>query len=339
MIALSRHIILFLFVVSISAKLFSQSWEDYTLPDSVPNFNHFTSPSDQVTDFQTVGSLAPYYIYPDSSIRELIGKYTDQKPFLNSLFQWGIWSSATNIFESNIGEIRTFKNQSIIPLSKNKKPHISGPRFFKENLIGIQWNDTGMCFVGAAEQMLPIVGDIPLPTAVNYDFNPVYVLPLPRYSFPDTNTFTLCMPMVDTDTVIPVNLFGIGDFEVEYTIEFFPNKMIGGTRSDSIQHKRKLTNPVTFDENWNYTTSVSQYQTPKYFRNNQGLPLQIKALQWGRYEITIQNVTDQVSRKSLNPIRGIKLPKNGSKETLVKFFVYIKSTPTNPQIQQLRNLK
>ncbi len=325
-----KNILLFLITIVAVTNLYAQKWDNYQKIDSLPNGIVFTGDTNNFADYQTIGSVALYYAMPDQSIKNDIGK-----DLRNSLFQWAILKDTTsnqNLSKKGIHK-KYNEDAGLVPLTKDSAFYTKGLKYYTDNLVAVNWIDTGLNYVGVAEQYLPYYGNVVEPTIDQYTFTNVYVLPVPSYSFPDTNSVTICNPESDSMSFkFPLNLWGIGDFNVKIKVDFYRQKLTGGVVTDTISFDRFVISKIEFNDHlWDYQKALNQYDIMQ--RKEVEIML-YKKFGWGRYEISITNVSDQVSRKSLVDINS----KRHSFDAMGKYYIYVMPTTAEPKIIHLRDL-
>ena len=355
-----RKILATALIIASSASVWAQSPANYTDATEVntPNIASYigTTPIDITrVDFVTTGSRAPYFIAPDASIFSLIGPLASD-PFKNSVFQWSVLSNsatpATAPSNSTNGTLVTPNTVGtpLVSLDKTGAAYTAGLKFYAENWVAVDWlaGFTGTQYLGIAEQFVPKGGFACDPSDAQYAVKTVYVLPTPKFGFPAANTYTICKPVASTDVYIPIHLFGLGNFQVTGTVDYYPT-LVGGVSVPSALTNYPVDggpiNLITDDIATSFATASGFYTALNIANNDlagtpgsatKGIKITVPANTSGRYEVTITNVTDVVSRKSLVAISGgLSAAVAGD---VSKYVVYVMPTPTKPVIQHLKNL-
>jgi hypothetical protein len=288
---------------------------NYTLPSGSYDASLATN------DYVTVGSRMPYYVKPDSAIDDLITVGAMNK----SLFNWTITDNAdapvTITPKDYVGTGAL--NLPVAPAGNGV--------YAQENEISVVW-DAAKVTPGATpykvkvnEHGVPATGIFADACAAsNTVTRLIYVLNRPTITYTDTVVSLACgaIPGAALNYNVPLKVTGIGPWIVKYDVTYNGNPYLTA-QTDTVGS----TQAGIIDANV-YTTATTA-STPTFSIPLNGLTA---ASGYGVYKVTVTNITDKISSKSLDVINSV-----ASDLATVSHDVYVVPTPVTRPIQHKAN--
>ncbi len=281
-----------------------------------------TSTYDAVTttsDYVTIGSRVPYYVAPDATIAALAPVSMDY-----SEFNWEVLTSALAPLaitpETYAGAALTV-GEGLAP-------------WVKENEISVTWAAptaaAGTQYVLRATEHSNPLG------ALNFDFGcadatpevrNVFVLAAPTVAFDGTEGGG-CTVAPGTTFYVPLNITGLGDWEVSYTVAYNGGAVV----ASATPYTLLLAAPAVTDVNVIAESIAARDAdgTSSATPATDGLAIDLPATQYGYYDVAITGFTDRISRKSMDAMTAVTAAGT--------YRIYVNPTPVTSPIQHLENL-
>lgn len=278
------------------------------------------------SDYVTIGSRVPYYVAPDPIIAAMQAAGT----MGYSGFSWR-FTTAANVNLTGVAAVNYDGTGTTATAQAG---------FIRQNEISVIWGGadvaTGSTYnVRAIERSNPLSG---IADGCNGDeeLKNVIVLPRPTVVFPTTSAGGCGItPGAASTFYVPVNVTGLGEWQITYTVTYNGNAYIASTTTANLGTATTVTNDGTVVAEAAATKNI--LGTPTGDAN--GIPVIINgggaASGFGYYDVTITNITDRISRKSLDltlvAAQAGDLPG-------ATYRIYVNPTPSTSPIQHLQNL-
>lgn len=266
------------------------------------------------SDYVTIGSRVPYYVAPDATIAGLAPASMDYSNFL-----WEVLDATLNPVaitpETYAGAALTVGE--------------GGGSWVEENEISVTWAAPAAAgtqyVIRATEHSNPLgAGNFTFGCAdLTPEVKNVFVLARPTVAFVGADGGGCSVAPGDT-YYVPLTVTGLGDWIVSFEVAYN-----GGAAAAQADYTLALAAPVVNDGNVvaESTTPRTAAGTPT--TDTDGLAYTLPAAQYGYYDVTITNITDRISRKSLDVLAAA-----GAAGT---FRIYVNPTPVTSPIQHVRN--
>lgn len=268
------------------------------------------------SDYVTVGSRVPYYAAPDPTIKTM----TDAGTMKASIFKWNVTTAADANMTVPLLEFDGSAGQQY-----NDFRVVTPATGFYDNEISVEWTVANgfaantQYKVKVAEKTVTNSMTIAGCEDATPEVKDVFVLERPTVAFAATEGGG-CGVAPGSAFDIPLTVQGLGNWEVTYTVSYN-----GGAASAPANYTLTLGAPAVTD-----ATVIAQSQLDRNTAAGEGLSYTLPLAQYGYYDVTITNITDRISRKSL-----AALPASGASGT---YRIYVTPTPTTQPIQHIRNL-
>lgn len=274
------------------------------------------------SDYVTIGSRLPYYVATDPAIQAM----TTAGTMKASIFKWFV----TDASDATISGIGVLKYDGTAATEYDAFRTITGGTGYYDNEISIAWT-TGAGFaagteykVKVAEKSVTLSSTIQGCEDATPEEMPVYVLARSTVAFDGTEGGG-CGTAPGTNFYVPLTVTGLGSWQVTYTVSYN-----GGAASAPATYTLGLASPSVTDATViaASTTSRSAAGTPT--SGTDGLEIALPAAQYGYYDIAITDITDVISRKSLDGL--------AAQAAAGTYRIYVVPTPTTQPIQHIKNL-
>lgn len=180
----------------------------------------------------------------------------------------------------------------------------------KDTVIGVQWITTGSYQVNVQESPVPASGMPAISCTGSTENLNVLVVARPVLTWPTPANTGGCN-VAGTTVNIPVNVAGTGQYEITYKIDY---TNLSGTTTTKVASGTKVT--------------LGNYKPGAQTLN---LTYAIPAGEYGTYNVTIENLSDRISRKS-----GVATLAADRPSTTFKIYSY--PAPATQPIQHIKNL-
>lgn len=278
------------------------------------------------SDYVTIGSRVPYYVTPDAAIAAMrtagVMNY--------SAFSWRFTTNA-DVDLAGISPLQYDGDAST-------NAGLAG--YIVENEVSVVWGGAGVAEgstynVRAIEHSNPLSG-IADGCEGDEEIRNVIILPRPTLAWGDAQT-TGCgiAPGAAATFYVPLNVTGLGEWEVTYSVTYNGAAYIATTTSAALGTATAVTSDATVVAD---AAAVKNLEgTPD--TESDGLPIVLNgggALNgFGYYDVTITNITDRISRKSLD--MSLVASQAGDVPAAA-YRIYVNPTPNTQPIQHLQNL-
>lgn len=271
------------------------------------------------SDYVTIGSRVPYYVAPDATIGAMATALTMDY----SNFQWEVLTSALAPLALTPA---TYAN-GVLTAGEGAAPWVL------ENEISLTWAApaaAGTQYVlRATEHSNPLgAGNFALGCIdATPEVRNVYVLARPTIAFDGTEAGG-CTATPGSTFYVPLNITGLGNWEVTYTVSYNGNVATPGT------YTLLIADPIAGVNDGNVIAqsvlSRPAAGTSSATPGTDGLGIALPLAQYGYYDVTITNVTDRISRKSLDALAA-----SGAAGS---FRILVTPTPDTNPIRHIQNL-
>jgi hypothetical protein len=300
-------VIMAIITISLNAQLTTNRLT--TVDESVAN---------EATDYVTVGARVPYQISGDVNIWGM------QTVFTSSVYHWSI-----------TGGIALFRINGTTALTGTEvttkgTEDLTGGGFYNDTIISADFPSTGNYTLSVFERSVSNNATMTGCADLTPEDLNITVVANPTFVFDDADRITGgCGADVLANNNIPVTLSGCNTLQITYGIQrtsptgVVSNPVAAGTLLQDGDN-------ATFTTGWG-ALSVSNGNT------NIAIPFNITDGDYGTYVVTIQGVTDRISRKSLNTLASyetIGLPVVAQRT----FTIYALPTPSTSPIRHISNL-
>jgi hypothetical protein len=271
--------------------------------------------STTTSDYVTVGARMPYYVTPDASIDALITLGVMK----SSHFKWEITDNANAAV-------------AISPKKYDNSGLTAGGAagYNTENEISVVWAAPAAASatpykVKATEHSIPGSNVFAEGCAGNTTERLIYVLPVPDAAVASTSATLSCgtIPGATTTYNVPLNLTGLGPWDVTYTVQYNSNPA-GGPATTSVGTADATVTDANVYTKASAVTNLTGASGLSITLNGGGA-----TNGYGMYTIVITNVKDRISKKSLDNINGTV-----SASTIK---VYVAPTPQTGAVQHVAN--
>jgi hypothetical protein len=245
-------------------------------------------------DTVTVGATMPYYVNGD--------------PNMHMLRQWGaITAKSTYSWTVPVASTAT----------------ITG----SDSLVSVKWPLAGTYRLTVKENPGAVATGYPtLCPSVPYAMD-VKVLNRPTVAWNGTTPVAGgCGVSGGTPITVPIDLKGIGQWEVDYTVQYFN---LANQEVTVAGITRAASEPAVLlgaASNKNDGTALANQSLLSI-----SIPADKSTGDYGKYVITITSISDRISRKSGIPSEATDIPS-------VSYTIYSMPTPTTQPIQHIKNL-
>ncbi len=268
------------------------------------------------SDYVTVGSRLPYFVNTDATIQGM----TDAGTMKASIFSWNV----TNAADVNVAgaSILNYAGAAAAQYDKFRVP-TAGTGYF-DNEISILWGGptftAGTAYkVKVAEKSVTNSATIEGCEDATPEVKDIFVLARPTVAFVGTEGGG-CATAPGSSFNVPLTVTGLGNWDVTYTVSYN-----GAAASGPATYTLTLAAPAVTDAN-----VITESTSARVTGATEGLSYTLPAAQFGYYDVTITNITDRISRKSMVPLTAA-----GAAGT---FRIYVSPTPATSPIQHIRNL-
>lgn len=301
-------------IVSVIAGLILIGTQSYAQNVTSPS-----SPTSETanSDYVTIGSRVPYYAEADATIKAM----TDAGTMKASIFKWSV-TTAANV---TLPAVPILSYGGAAAAQYNDFRAVTAGTGYFDNEISVEWNAVNGFAAGTqykvkvAEKSVTQSATITGCEDTTPEVKDVFVLARPTVSFVGTEGGGCGIAPGDIFNV-PLEVKGLGNWIVTYTVAYN-----GGAASAPADYTLTLAAPAVTDAN-----VIAESTTARTTGATEGLAYTLPAAQYGYYDVTITNITDRISRKSLNTLAA-----SGATGT---FRIYVSPTPATQPIQHIRNL-
>jgi hypothetical protein len=269
------------------------------------------------SDYITIGSRVPYYVAPDAIIAALAPASMDY-----SNFQWEVLTAAL----TPVAITPTTYGNTALTVGEGGAPWV------QENEISVTWAApaiAGTQYVMRATEHSNPKG----PGNFNFgcaDATPevrnVFVLARPTVAFNGASGGGCSVAPAST-YYVPLTVTGLGSWQVTFTVSYN-----GGAAVAQAPYTLTVADPIAGVNDGNViaqaTLSRNADGTPT--ASTDGLAYVLPAAQYGYYDIAITDITDRISRKSLDVLAA-----SGAAST---YRIFVNPTPVTSPIQHIKNL-
>jgi len=276
------------------------------------------------SDYVTIGSTMPYYVAPDASIQALIGLGA----MTFSQFEWQM----TTMGSVSLGITPlTYAGGALTTLAAPN----GAVGYFTQNEISVPWSSPQVAVgteyeVQVQEHSVPASGIFAEGCPGTTTVRDIFVIAAPTITIPVAQNAMACgsIPAAGLTFYVPVTVTGIGPWTVTYSVTY-----------NGAPYLAAAPNSVGVAPGETDATVFAVASTPTVLAGTPtaataGLPVVINGggatNGYGMYVVTVTNITDEISRKSLDAIPG----------TLVSttYTIYVNPTPaTNPIQHEINN--
>ena len=284
-----------------------------------PTNANYDATAPDTSDYVTVGSQMPYYVAPDAGVQALITLGT----MTFSQFKWSV--PAGIVLDNYAGTL---------PLTVG-----GAAGYYVQNEMSVVWSSPSvavgtMYTMSVLEHSIPASGVFAAGCDGTLSTREIYVIARPTLTFPVTvpvdQASMPCgtVPGAGVTYYLPVNMTGIGPWAISYTVAFN-----GGAAAPQGPVTLGVPPPTLAD-----ATVFALAAGITNLNGVNGLPVTINGGTatngYGKYVVTITNVTDQISQKSLNPAL---IASQAGDIPAASFTVYVNPTPATNPIQHIKN--
>lgn len=268
------------------------------------------------SDYVTIGSRLPYFTAPDATIQGM----TTAGTMKASIFKWNV-TSATDVVMPAVPFLN-FAGTAAQQYDAFRAAAV-GTGYY-DNEVSVEWNAVNgfaantQYKVKVAEKAVTLSATIEGCEDATVEEKNIFVLERPTVAFNGTEGGGCIATGAAFD--VPLTVQGLGSWQVTYTVSYN-----GGAASAPATYTLTLAAPAVVDGDV-FTVSALDRNTGA----GEGLQYTLPAGQYGYYDITITNITDRISRKSLTPLAA-----SGAAGT---YRIYVNPTPVTSPIQHIRNL-
>jgi hypothetical protein len=284
---------------------------------------------DSITsDYVTIDSRVPYFVETDDAIQAM----TNASKMKASIFSWFV-TSAANVKSAGV-PILDYSGAASAPNYNDFRVATAGTGY-TNNEISIGWTLANGFLAGTqykikvAEKSVTLSNSISGCVGDTVSKN-VYVLARPTVAFAKTEGGGCTIKPTD-DYYIELNVTGLGDWEVKWTLEYNGTGIV-----DTADYALTLTTPVINDANVIFESKESRTaagtETTTPGPGTTGLKVALPAGQYGYYDVKILDISDRISRKTLTDLIPKYSGASGS------FRIYVNPVPKTKQIQHVKNL-
>lgn len=309
-------------LTAISVSMFAQNY-----PAKVN-----TTATSTTSEYVTVGSQLPYYVTPDATIDGLI----TLGAMNNSNFKWIITTNADVAIPAASANMKAADGSAALGAG-------GAADYYTNNEVTISWL-TGQTPAQAnpykikvTEHSIPATGVFADGCDGNTQTRFVHVLPVPTIGVNSTTASIACgtTPGAGIFYYVPLKLTGIGPWDVTYSVTYNGAAYAAGGTTATVG----TTQSITDDDNGTsdvYTLATTQSTlNAQVAGNTAGIPLLINGgganSGYGSYVVTITDVKDKISKKSLTSINGtVNIGED-------KITVYVIPTPNTGAVQHVAN--
>lgn len=192
---------------------------------------------------------------------------------------------------------------------RNLSGNASSSPAAKDTTVSVKWLKTGPFKVNVQEKPVPATGMPAISCNADVEEMDVLVVARPTLAFP-ASAMTGGCGVAGTTVNIPVNVTGTGQYDVTYSIDYTP---LTGSGSNKVTSK---------------LVTIGSYQPGAQSLN---LTYDVTAGEYGVYTVTIEKLSDRISRKS-----GVATLATDIPSTTFKIYSY-PAPNTNP-VTHIRNL-
>jgi len=306
-----------LLMLALSTSAFAQ------LTTNHPANSTDNTSSGEAPNVVTVGARVPYATQSTLPIWQLQaqGVLAPQ-----SVWKWEIAPAGPSFYDAN-GTV------SLTPATVVGVEDLTGQGFYKDSAISVDFPATGIFKLYVTERTVSNISGI-TGCEGNKDSLRIQVVNAPTIAFNDPDRILGgCGADVAPNNNIPITVSGNGYFSatgglwITYKIDY--TNLTGVTSP--------LLSDTTIKDGVSHFTSWAQFSVnnPAY---NTEIPFNIPDGQYGIYTVTLEAITDEISRKTLNTKSGYDtqgLPPVAAERTLK---IYALPTPTTQPIKHIKNV-
>ena len=268
------------------------------------------------SDYVTLGSRVPYYVPVDPVIYTMTTVGT-MKP---SIFRWFITTSS----DALIAGIPLLEFDGTPGQEYDDFRNVAAGTGYYDNEISVAWTAANGFAAGTQYKIKVAEKSVTQsPVIAGCDGNTqeksVYVLAPPTVAFAGAQGGG-CTVSPGTTFEVPLTVTGLGDWQVTYTVSYN-----GGAASAPVVATLTLAAPVVTD-----ATVIAASVLARNTATGEGLLVNLPAAQYGYYDITITNITDRTSRKSMDAL--------ALSAAAGTFRIYVSPVPGTLQIKHVKNL-
>lgn len=288
-----------------------------------------TTYEDENSDYVTIGSRMPYYVAPDETIADMQTAGTMDY----SNFRWEVLQSdlsALAITPATYANAALTEGEGLAP-------------WVTQNEISVTWADPTVVagtqyVIRVTEHSNPLgAGNFTLGCEdATPEIRNVYVLARPTIDWGTAQT-TGCgiTPGAASTFYVPLDVTGLGEWEVTYSVTYNGAAYIASTTSAALGTATTVTSDATVIAEAAATKNLEG--TPD--SGTDGLPVVLNGggtlNGYGYYDVTITNITDRISRKSLDMAL---VASQVDDIPATAYRIYVNPTPVTNPIQHLENL-
>lgn len=271
------------------------------------------------SDYVTIGSRVPYFVQPDASIQAM----TTAGTMKESIFQWLITdNTGTNVTGFNILK---YDGSGTATQYDNFRTTSTTSGFY-DNEMSVSWAtptySAGTKYeVKVTEKSVTKSSTIEGCLSGTQSVRDVYVLAQPTVAFAGTEGGG-CGTSAGSSFYVPLTITGLGSWQVTYTVAYN-----GGAESSPATYTLTAADPIASITDANV---IAQSTSSRSTTSNDGLKIDLPASQYGYYDVKITNITDRISRKSLDVL--------AASSAAGSYRIYVNPAPVTSPIQHVKNL-
>jgi hypothetical protein len=267
------------------------------------------------TDYVTKGATVPYQISSSLPIWDLIS----QGVLVSSVYNWSIGAGPT---------MHQSDGSSALVAVANKGTEVGLPAgFYNDTAITISYPATGSFTLSVAERSVSNVAGVSGCLDAVGATLPVQVTNRPAVIFNSVASIGGCGTDVAPNNNIPITISGSNSPIVTYKIDY---TNLGGTTTPLVPSTP--VNDAVLNSGWT-AFSVDNPVT------NVVIPFNIINGNYGKYVVTLQAITDRISRKTLDiAVGGAQDPGDVVLSGPTTLTIYAYPTPSTQPIKHVTNL-